>query len=162
MQVVRYIVLNPVAAGLVTDPVDWRWSSYRATMGVERAPEWLDVDWTLRLFDADVDRARHLFADFVDAGFGPTVTWSKRFAAQVWPVLEPSRRNREFLRQEKFSGRPSLEELFAAGAASCRQQVLLEAFQRHGYTLGELGAFINRHPSTVWRQIRQLDAKIKI
>jgi putative transposase len=32
----RYLALNPVAAGLVTDPLDWRWSSARAHVGLER------------------------------------------------------------------------------------------------------------------------------
>jgi REP element-mobilizing transposase RayT len=32
----RYLALNPVEAGLVTDPLAWRWSSARAHAGVER------------------------------------------------------------------------------------------------------------------------------
>ena len=31
----RYVVMNPVRAGLVERPEDWRWSSYRATAGLE-------------------------------------------------------------------------------------------------------------------------------
>lgn len=43
----RYVVLNPVAAGLARAAADWRWSSYRATAGLEKAPEWLETEWTL-------------------------------------------------------------------------------------------------------------------
>ena len=32
----RYLALNPVEAGLVTDPLAWRWSSARAHAGLER------------------------------------------------------------------------------------------------------------------------------
>jgi putative transposase len=46
----RHIVLNPVAAGLVADPANWRWSSYRATAGLERAPAWLTTEAILRAF----------------------------------------------------------------------------------------------------------------
>jgi putative transposase len=36
-EVLRYVVLNPVRAKLVAHPADYRWSSYRATAGLERA-----------------------------------------------------------------------------------------------------------------------------
>jgi putative transposase len=49
----RYVVLNPVRAGLVADAGDWRWSSYAAVMGKARAPDWLAVDDTLSLFHPD-------------------------------------------------------------------------------------------------------------
>ena len=32
----RYVLLNPVRGGLVHDPAAWRWSSYRATVGLAR------------------------------------------------------------------------------------------------------------------------------
>ena len=37
----RYVERNPVAAGLVRRPADWRWSSCRAHLGLEPAPPWL-------------------------------------------------------------------------------------------------------------------------
>ena len=40
-EVLRYVVLNPVRAGLVAHPANYRWSSYRATAGLSPAPEWL-------------------------------------------------------------------------------------------------------------------------
>lgn len=41
LELARYIVLNPVRARMVEQPGDWPWSSYRATAGLERAPNWL-------------------------------------------------------------------------------------------------------------------------
>ena len=46
----RYIVLNPVRAGLVESPELWRWSSFRTTMGLDSEPVWLYKDWLLTLF----------------------------------------------------------------------------------------------------------------
>lgn len=40
----RYVERNPVAAGLVSRPEDWRWSSCRAHLGLDPAPAWLAVD----------------------------------------------------------------------------------------------------------------------
>jgi REP-associated tyrosine transposase len=39
----RYIVMNPVAAGLCARPGEWVWSSHAATVGDVAAPKWLDV-----------------------------------------------------------------------------------------------------------------------
>jgi putative transposase len=58
----RYIVLNPVRAGMCERPHQWPWSSYRATLGLAPAPAWLHTDWVLRLFGRDVDEFR-LFVD---------------------------------------------------------------------------------------------------
>jgi putative transposase len=49
----RYVVMNPVRAGLVQRPQDWRWSSYRATAGLCSAPAFLDTTATLDLFSAN-------------------------------------------------------------------------------------------------------------
>src|SRR5215813_3960948 len=47
LELLRYIVLNPLRAGLVERVGDWKWSSYRATAGLAEVPTWLSVDWTL-------------------------------------------------------------------------------------------------------------------
>lgn len=46
----RYVVLNPVRAGLVDDPSLWVWSSHLATIGLARAISCFDADALLRLF----------------------------------------------------------------------------------------------------------------
>jgi putative transposase len=45
LQAARYVVLNPVRAGLCTTPDEWRWSSYRATADLERRPRFLTTSW---------------------------------------------------------------------------------------------------------------------
>lgn len=41
LQVTRYIHRNPVDAGLVRRPADWRWSSYRGYLDPLDGPPWL-------------------------------------------------------------------------------------------------------------------------
>jgi REP element-mobilizing transposase RayT len=41
----RYVVLNPVRAGMCALPHQWPWSSYRATAGIETVPSFLDLRW---------------------------------------------------------------------------------------------------------------------
>jgi putative transposase len=47
---VRYVLRNPVTAGMCRRPGDWRWSSYRASVGDTSPPPWLDVQRVLGLF----------------------------------------------------------------------------------------------------------------
>lgn len=39
----RYTVMNPVESGLCGEPGEWRWSSYRASAGIDPPPSFLDV-----------------------------------------------------------------------------------------------------------------------
>ena len=66
-EVSRYIPLNPVRAGLRTNPEDWEWSSYRAAAGMTRPPTWLNVTGILRWFGEGED-ARRGYRDFVADG----------------------------------------------------------------------------------------------
>jgi REP-associated tyrosine transposase len=68
LEVIRYIALNPVRAGLCTDPVDWPWGSYRLlVLGLE-TPSILDADSLLGLFGRDRARARRRLESFIRDG----------------------------------------------------------------------------------------------
>jgi len=50
LALIRYVVLNPVRAGLVRDPSHWSWSSYRQTAGLDSPDPWLAVEDVLGNF----------------------------------------------------------------------------------------------------------------
>ena len=64
----RYVVLNPVRAGICSSPEEWPWSSYRATAGTEHPPSFLAVGELLRMFHRDPAKARIAYRAFVAAG----------------------------------------------------------------------------------------------
>ena len=64
---IRYVVLNPVRAGLCDHPSEWEWSSYNATRGAAWASDFLSVASVLRLFHASPTIARRRFQTFVEA-----------------------------------------------------------------------------------------------
>jgi putative transposase len=70
-EAIRYIVLNPVRAGLCRAPSDWRWSSYQACAGAELGHPFLSVDRVLGLFATRPPDARERFRAFVRAGHVP-------------------------------------------------------------------------------------------
>lgn len=64
LEVVRYIPLNPVRAGLCARPDLWPWSSYRAMLRGP-VPALLHREWLLSRFAPDEARARELYERFV-------------------------------------------------------------------------------------------------
>jgi putative transposase len=70
LELARYVVLNPVRAGMVDAPGDWEWGSYNFTTGAMDAPPWLDIVWLLSQFGQVRDLAIGEFRQFVLAGVG--------------------------------------------------------------------------------------------
>ena len=64
-QLSRYIHLNPVRAGIVSDPRDYSWSSYSAYTGEKRSPAWLTTKWLLKYFGGR--SAQKVYRKFVEA-----------------------------------------------------------------------------------------------
>jgi REP element-mobilizing transposase RayT len=64
-QLVAYLHLNPVRAGMCAQAIDYPWSSQRAYLGLEQTP-WLTMESVLALFSPDLRKARRLFREFVE------------------------------------------------------------------------------------------------
>ena len=77
LEVLRYVVLNPVRAGMVATPDDCRWTSYPATVGETPAPDWLPIDRVLINFGGDTPLARTRFRHFVAEGLGVRIPWQE-------------------------------------------------------------------------------------
>jgi putative transposase len=60
----RYIELNPLRAGLVTDPADYRWSSYRAKVLGEHDPVVDFPPFYMALGDTEVEK-QQAYKDYV-------------------------------------------------------------------------------------------------
>ena len=75
LELARYVVLNPVRAGIVPTPGDWPWSSYRATVGEAPAPPFLETDWLLRAFADSREEAVAGYRRFVAEA---SVGWVER------------------------------------------------------------------------------------
>ena len=70
LEVARYVVLNPLRAGMVSAVEAWPWSSYLAMLGEAPRPEWLTVDAVLGQFGKRRATAREKYARFVAEGRG--------------------------------------------------------------------------------------------
>ncbi|HSU98266.1 MAG TPA: transposase [Gemmatimonadaceae bacterium] len=74
LEVLRYIVLNPVRAGMVSAASEWSWSSYRAAIGLVPSPPWLLTDGLAAIFGSGAEGRRE-FTRFVDDGVGVPSCW---------------------------------------------------------------------------------------
>ena len=65
LELIRYMHLNPVRAGMVTSLFDYRWSSHHAYCGAP-IDEWVTTSFGLRLLNEDRVRAMAAYRRFVD------------------------------------------------------------------------------------------------
>jgi putative transposase len=80
LELARYVVLNPVRAGMVGDAGAYAWSSYNTTVKLAEAPEPSDHDvfeprWLLAQFAPTREEAVLRYVDFVRAGVGLPSIW---------------------------------------------------------------------------------------
>lgn len=66
-ELVRYIHLNPVRAGMVSQPIDYIWSSHAAYLGEDSLP-WLTTDWILSQYSSEISAAQKQYYEFVQSG----------------------------------------------------------------------------------------------
>jgi putative transposase len=70
LELSRYIHLNPVKAGMVEMPGEYRWSSYRSYIGQAARPEWLKITEQLGQFNGAEKVKQDSYRSFVEAIIG--------------------------------------------------------------------------------------------
>jgi REP element-mobilizing transposase RayT len=169
LELCRYVVLNPVRAGMVKEIDQYRWSSYRATAGLEGKPECLTVDWILSQFDMKKTEAENSYKKFVHAGLGISSPWEdlkgqsilgdKEFEEKLKPALKDKSTLKEITRVDRFALRPSLEDVFIntqEKGKRVRNGLIRKAHLDYGYTLSEIGRYLGLHYTTVSNIIKKL------
>jgi putative transposase len=66
LEVCRYIVNNPVRAGIADKPKDYSWSSYKQTAGLVMPNQWLTVSWIHSQFADSYEKSVERYVAFVD------------------------------------------------------------------------------------------------
>jgi REP element-mobilizing transposase RayT len=163
LELARYIVLNPVRAGMVDRAEDWVWSSYRASVGLEAAPGFLTTDWVLSSFGQKRRKARQVFARFVAEGAGKESPWkalrgqiylgSERFVEQMQARIGPDRPLEEVpLNQKRPPARPLANY---AERYEERDRAMAEAYRSGAYSMREIGVYFGVGRMTVSRAVKK-------
>ena len=142
LEVLRYTVLNPVRAGMVERPEDYRWSSYRAKLGPEPVPEWLCVNDTLSHFGNELAAQRDEYRKFVEAGasieHSPFDDLVARLflGRQAWiermqKLVDEEPRSSDHPAPQRYAGRPKVDKVIAT-VAEVFSDGAQEIRERHG------------------------------
>jgi hypothetical protein len=75
LELLRYVVLNPVRAGMVAHPGQWPWSAYRAMVGQAACPAWFNRQWALSQFATQNAKQIARYEEFVIQGVGADSIW---------------------------------------------------------------------------------------
>lgn len=162
LEVARYIVLNPVRAGLVAHPNKWAWSSYAMTAGKNKSTHWFFSEWILDFFAANKTNARHHYKKYIQAGIDAGdphqeavngfLLGGSQFVHRIWEQTNGSEELREYPRKERVVGRLSLKEIFEdVKTKQDRDDAIKFARFRCGYLASEIAREVNLERSVVSR-----------
>jgi putative transposase len=169
-EVIRYVVLNPVRAGLAALPEDYQWSSYRSSAGLDSAEEWLDTGSLLGMFDGDKVLAQQLYQEFVltkvngqerlwdqvqNGMYLGSVEWTKRMRKMV----ESRPRSTDHPKPQRAIGRPQMPRIIETVARVAGQTVVELRAARRSSTR-RLVAWIGWHEGLV--TLRTIAASLRL
>ncbi|MFN0037949.1 MAG: REP-associated tyrosine transposase [Burkholderiales bacterium] len=77
LELARYVVLNPVRAGMVRQVHKWKWNSYHAMLGTAPCPAWLQTGWLLGQFGSGRIRQIERYVQFVQEGVRGAPIWDQ-------------------------------------------------------------------------------------
>lgn len=163
LEVCRYVVLNPVRAGLATRAEDWVWSSYRATAGLAAKPAHLRTAWLLGQFGRGGHAAQRAYAAFVAEGAEPIWDHLKAqvylgdddFVARMKGRIEAADTLFDIPKQQRL---PAPQPLARYETEAGSRDAAMAAAYAGGHTLRAIARHFDVHESTVSRAVgRQED-----
>ena len=170
LELCRYVVLNPVRANMVEKPEQWKWSSYRATIGIKSVPDYLMVDWILGLFGSKKGEAQKRYRQFVREGIHQGSPWEELqgqvllgeegFIDKFKDLLSDKERIKEIPKSQRYVSRPRLSKIFPEGEAkSRRDRHIHTAHVKYGYTLKEIADHLRIHYTTMSKAMSGFEKK---
>ncbi len=167
LELCRYVVRNPLRAGMIKRLDRYPWSSYPATVGLIPTPAWLSTDWLLGQFGRQRSTAQQQYAAFVAQGKGIAAPWAEvkgqvllgkqAFAESLRPMLDAKQAFTEIPRSQRLLHRPALNRLFARqvqGDKILRDAAIRKAHGEHGYSMAEIARHAGMHYSTISKIIK--------
>ena len=168
LELSRYIVLNPVRAGIVRNPKDYRWSSYQGTIGDQKIPG-LFSDWILSQFAKEKRKASKKYQTFVLSGIkeaspleevkGQLYLGKDTFMDQFGPLLQGKDKLKEIPRKQRYIARLPLREVLKYQNKNQRDHAVYIAHLQYAYTLKEIAEYLGIHYTTVSRAVKRIEEK---
>jgi len=185
-QLMVYIHLNPVKAGIVTDPADYPWSGHGEILGLAKNPI-VEIDTVLRVFGKTRRTARTAYKRMLETASKEEWTSNSPGHLPWWRLGRPAKGEDEDpeiayrqKQKEKAKGpadRPSLEadEFVQLGAValevsvealrsrqrkteivSAREYLAILGAERYGLRVVDLATVMNKSPDTMTKAIARV------
>ena len=163
LELARYIVLNPVRARMVKKPEGWPWSSYRASMGLVEADEFLAVDGLLAQFARRRSIARARYAQFVKEGTNAPSPWgqlrgqvflgSDDFVEKMQKQMAKHQRGEVHIPiAQRRAPAKTLQQI--EKSAATRNAAIIQAHGTGAYSYQKIAEHFGLHFTTVGRVVR--------
>jgi len=122
----RYIHLNPVRAGMVSRPEEYRWSSYLDYSGERTRPEWLNTAFILDYFGKDTisgknyrrfveELIEHEYESPLNRATGATILGGAEFVSEITRrYVDGKEHDRDLPALRKLSAKPTLDAIIRA------------------------------------------------
>jgi REP element-mobilizing transposase RayT len=160
----RYVVLNPVRAGMVKNVEQWPWSSFPVMIGKSTRPEWLQTDWILGQFGKRRKQAIATFRDFVDAGVGLPSIWNDLRGQIYLGKGEFVNKMQQHVQSDKDIGeipraqrREQARPLAYYSSFGDRNAGIAAAYQTGDYTMKAIADEFGVHYATVSRVVKKTE-----
>jgi len=134
LELVRYIHMNPVRAGLVDCCGDYEWSSHSAYLDSGK-PEWLTVDYVLRMFGKSGECAQRKYAEFISEPQEDSIQTLLRAGCK--------RDNRHIGSDDWLEKSKTVEP--RVGARKSLDEIIVEHCRNHAVTEAELSSTSRSH-----------------
>ena len=161
LELVRYIHLNPLRAGLIKDMdilKKYPYSGHSALMGKAKK-NWQDIKWILKLFDKRLRVARRLYHEFVEKGISMGRRKDLTGGGLVrsmggWAVVKSMRKAKIFEKSDEriLGDGDFVDQVLSVAQEQMKQKNLLIS---KGYTLDVIAERVceemNIDPPEIWK-----------
>ena len=162
LELARYVVLNPIRAGMVKKPAHWAWSSYRASVGLEPAAPWLAADGLLAQFAKRRSLAQQRYAQFVVEGIKAASPWvnlkgqvflgDEQFVHRMQAHIQSGKDDEQIPLAQRRPQPPPLVEIEKRSPG--RDAAIVAAYATGGYSYQQIADYFGVHFTTVGGIVR--------
>lgn len=162
LELARYVVLNPLRAGMVKRLETWPWSSYLDICGQAIQREWMQTDWVLAQFGRQRASAIRKYVQFVHEGARLPSVWTQ-LQGQIYLGSETFVKKM----QAQIENRQALDEIPRAQRRGLtqpltdferrypRNEAMARAYLSGQHTMAAIAGHFGVHYSTVSRMVRE-------
>jgi hypothetical protein len=180
LELSRYIHLNPVRVGLVSDPGNYRWSSFQEYIGKRAAATWLKRDFFLGFFANGTAQGAEQYRLFVEEALGKeqksplmdavgsTILGRPEFVKSIQTqYVDQIRGDRNLPILRDARGKPEADQIIAAtkavlGEGNKAKKIAVHLCHRYtGLKLRDIGTLFGIKESGVSQASKRLEIEMK-